>query len=514
MALNALLPPDAPENPNANLLPSFELSKDKRIVIVGGGPAGIHMSAILAAAGYKHVTLLEAENEVGGKSLTIFDPSEPDVPQEMGTCYLTPMYTLFRKVMNYYDPENGEIEFSGDREVFGVVVPDEEKRKYTEGMSYGDWVNAVAERICCPSWLWCCPDSCCCITVNAAFLKYLKLHNDIFGYYSYGMPPKPKDWSKINMTASEFLKQNGIEVLEPIFIYSQQVQGYGLLDSIPAFYLLWWNHPDVVRETLKSIFGLAPDVPGLGILKKGFQSVWKHIKEKHSSEVNYITGARVTEIKRLPTVEVKYIREGREYMVQGDIFINAVSLYQFRHLIKDLDPEEEAIFSKLTQSTITTTLYKGKAVPHEHSVEIWFGRMGYLTPSGVGQFYCHRNSRLATDSPQVAPDGRELRVAYQYMTRPKEVGDEEKLAVALKEGLKTYAGEPEVEIVLQKVWTYMPRFQGNGLVEECPWKILSLQGQRNTFYIGSSVCFESALDQVTYNIMLGRKITGITAGKA
>jgi len=100
------------------------------------------------------------------------------------------------------------------------------------------------------------------------------------------------------------------------------------------------------------------------------------------------------------------------------------------------------------------------------------------------------------------------------MTRPKEVGDEEKLAVALKEGLKTYAGEPEVEIVLQKVWTYMPRFQGNGLVEECPWKILSLQGQRNTFYIGSSVCFESALDQVTYNIMLGRKITGITAGKA
>lgn len=49
MALNALLPPDAPENPNASLLPSFELSKDKRIVIVGGGPAGIHMSAILAA---------------------------------------------------------------------------------------------------------------------------------------------------------------------------------------------------------------------------------------------------------------------------------------------------------------------------------------------------------------------------------------------------------------------------------------------------------------------------------
>jgi len=488
------------------LLPSLEISKEKRIVIVGGGPAGVHMSAILAAKGYKEVTLLEAEPEVGGKSLTIFDPSQPDVPQEMGTCYMTPMYTLLREVLKYYDPDNVELEFSGDREVFGTVVPDEEKRKYTEGMSYDDWVNAQAERITCPSSFWCCPDSCSAIPVNLAFAKYLALHFEIFGSYTYGLPPKPKDWSKINMTAAEFLKQNGLEVLEPIFIYSQQVQGYGLLESIPAFYLLWWNHPDISKAALKSVFGLAPDVPSLSILKFGFQSLWKHMAEKHSSEVKYITGARVTQIKRCPSVEVKYIREGREEVLKADIFINAVSLYQFRHLIKDLDPEEEAIFSKMTESTITTTLYKGKTVPHEHSVELWFGRMGHLTPSGVGQFYCHRNSRLAS-RPDVPSDGTELRVAYQYMTRPYEKGDDEQLASALKEGLKSYAGEPEVDIILQKVWTYMPRFQSDGLVDECPWKILGLQGQRNTIYIGSSVCFESALDQVAYNIMLARKIT-------
>ena len=77
--------------------------QEKRIVIVGGGPAGVHMSACLAAKGYKNVTLLEAEPEVGGKSLTMYDPSQPQVPHELGTCYMSPGYTLIRKLLEEYD---------------------------------------------------------------------------------------------------------------------------------------------------------------------------------------------------------------------------------------------------------------------------------------------------------------------------------------------------------------------------------------------------------------------------
>ena len=77
--------------------------------------------------------------------------------------------------------------------------------------------------------------------------------------------------------------------------------------------------------------------------------------------------------------------------------LNLLNCVRFRHLIKDLDPEEEAIFSKLTESTLTTTLYKGKTTEHEHTVEFWFGKMGQNS-SGVGQFYGHRNSRMAVRS--------------------------------------------------------------------------------------------------------------------
>lgn len=200
MALKPLksLFPQIDPNPNANLLPeSLKLSGfEQRIIIVGGGPSGMHMSACLAAKGYTKVTLLEAEPEIGGKSMTVYDDAQPSVPQEMGTCYLNAQYKLVRSLLEEYDPENTEEEFANEkngRMVFGVVIADEDKRKYTEGLDYSDWVNEETEKVSCPSCCWCLPDSLQGIPIFVAFAKYLKIHVEIFGRYSYGMPPKPKE---------------------------------------------------------------------------------------------------------------------------------------------------------------------------------------------------------------------------------------------------------------------------------------------------------------------------------
>ena len=50
----------------------------------------------------------------------------------------------------------------------------------------------------------------------------------------------------------------------------------------------------------------------VSLLKNGYQSLWKKMVERHSKEVNYITGAQVTGVKRTPTVEVKYMHEGSD----------------------------------------------------------------------------------------------------------------------------------------------------------------------------------------------------------
>lgn len=44
-----------------------------------------------------------------------------------------------------YDPENTEEEFANEkngRMAFGVVIADEDKRKYTEGLDYSDWATS------------------------------------------------------------------------------------------------------------------------------------------------------------------------------------------------------------------------------------------------------------------------------------------------------------------------------------------------------------------------------------
>lgn len=82
----------------------------------------------------------------------------------------------------------------------------------------------------------------------------------------------------------------------------------------------------------------------------------------HKDEVKYVTGATVTSIKRTPTVEVKYTHEGVEKQLEADVFISAIDLYRFRHLT-DLDPEE-AVFSKLTESVLTTTSHVVQGEDH------------------------------------------------------------------------------------------------------------------------------------------------------
>lgn len=66
-------------HPNASGVGLFQrsarpaLSKSDRIAIIGGGPAGVHMAALLCKCGYADVTILEAAKEVGGKSETLVD---------------------------------------------------------------------------------------------------------------------------------------------------------------------------------------------------------------------------------------------------------------------------------------------------------------------------------------------------------------------------------------------------------------------------------------------------------
>ncbi|KAJ3321623.1 hypothetical protein HDV06_004038 [Boothiomyces sp. JEL0866] len=138
-------------------------------------------------------------------------------------------------------------------------------------------------------------------------------------------------------------------------------------------------------------------------------------------------------------------------------------------------------------------------------------------PNGIqGRLYGQRNSKLAlygtfnNVTNLWNASGRQRRVSYQYFGRPLEKNDSTTMLTLLKSDLVVET-DLNASIILQKPHRYFPRFDTAGILAGKPWSILDIQGKSKTFWIGSSVCFESVLDVMTYNTNLFFSIATYTS---
>ncbi|KAJ3307518.1 hypothetical protein HDU76_004599 [Blyttiomyces sp. JEL0837] len=476
----------------------IHIAKDARIVIVGGGPAGVHMAASLANQSFTNIHVLESESFVGGKSFTVQDPDHQTL-HEMGTCYMHQLYfPVFKPLLAAYDP---------DQSLINVDLTLRPNSYFEMGLASGfadhDPVNGK----------------------DAAALFNEQAMNDT-------MVPK---WLQndvvaqgvilaavINMSALDYLKKNGLMALEGTFRWYQQAQGYGVLEDIPAFYMLWWLHPGLMVYPIKD---LITKEPGVVMLSKGFQSLWTNMINRHVSQnqVKLTLNANVTAVYRpneSTPGNVTYVDNvtGLETTLQADYIIMAVDLNRFLPLVKDVSVQETSLFTKFNSSVLATTLFESDPAPIERPNAQWFYRMRPDEQRDgknvVGRVYMQRNSKnnMVTKANIELLNGvqtygnltgRQRRVSYQFIGGTNTVDPE-----VLKQTLLNDVGalESNVDVILQKPWPYFTRFDAKEIEEGLPWEILKVQGQRNTLWIGSSVCFESVLDVVTYNLNLLKRI--------
>ncbi|KAF0774630.1 hypothetical protein DYB28_012141 [Aphanomyces astaci] len=473
----------------------INMRRHERIVIVGGGPAGVHYATLLVKKGFTNITILEQSTEVGGKSKTVVDPL--GIPHELGTCYATSLYQPVFDLLKEYDPTNTLVPFvpfiKGHTYVNRDAMPIMDYKAYVAQLVHR-LMGPVKERELVRE-------------IERAFVSYSSIHTSIFGVYAYGLPPQPSDWSRIDMSGLEFLRQNKLLALEGFFRFVFQQQGYGTLDTAPAFYMLWWIHPDLLRKRKEAD---AKRQPWAFMLSKGYQSLWKAMVAKYQRQIDVQLDTKVVQIARtLSPIYVTVRRSNVLDIVRADHLVMATDLSHMVTLPSDLLANDISLTKDLTSSSFVVSLFESDARKDESVSQWWPNRgVGELE----GRLQLTRNSRLSLYNPLPAhgsqsdpaptnwgvnATGRQTRVAYQFYNQrypysPTAVKTQ--LLADLESASFTNA-------VVQKqiIHNYFPRYNLTQLQQGLPWKIWDSQGSIRTTWIGSSVSFESVLDVVVYN---------------
>jgi thioredoxin reductase len=511
------------------------LTKDSTVAIIGAGPAGVHMASLLKKAGVANVKLLEKTARLGGKSYTVM---KDGVPHEMGTCYLHNMYGTIRDLLKEYEIETTEEAFGLDANS-AEIVPEGDRAVFSErvyaamgipkqnwgGRKFGlqQWIGAYTVFKYGSKYGVKLDAAGATKAVGAAILKYVKTHHQLVGDLKRGvmpeMPTSPVAKAAIEgKTFGEFLENHGMEVLIGYLELAQSAQGYGLLFEVPALYGLWWIHPEILLNTISN-----KPKPSLTMLKKGYHQIWKTIADKHQLDIVYeATVKEVTRNGAKPDkpVTVKYaVKNGDEVTEKTEKFDWLVLAAPHRYVptyVKDTTEVEREIFAAVHAYTLTTTLYESSPVPN-FTDENTKATIAYsddnLNLNRDGHWYCDRYSKPCIQGLASADwSGKQARVSYQFNTKDIHEGEDKRPPFARNEDLiKTLkediaiSGVTDVEIIDQFPWSYFPHFGNEALAKGLPWKLLGMQGNLNTWYIGSSACFESVHDVTTYNhIVLDR----------
>ena len=349
-------------------------------------------------------------------------------------------------------------------------------------------------------------------TIGLAVRNYITAHRRLFSSYKGTLMPRPSlsVLQQTNMTFLQFLKLHDAEVLRPMFTCTVTMMGYGHLDEIPAFYVLMWMTPKVVSAFM------TPTPPGekpqqVKMLSKGFQFLWQEIARQENIDVKL--NRNVNAIYRIGrSVYVRYEKNRCEYFTQKFDFLILSPDMSLLKTILNLQREERKLFSRIGHDYFSVSLVDHAFSPQRGDTPIdrFFFNILSKNESTV---YVQRDSFATLNyivgenyTGEPFPDGKDgnmypTSVVYQFSRDNPKYDDI--IDINLRDHFQNILKVGDNFNVIEKItWLYFPKYSADALTRGVLWDIVDLQGKYNTWYIGSSVSFESVNSVVDYNLML------------
>ncbi len=433
-------------------------AKDDRTGIIGAGPAGIYMAHLLSERGFRNIELLERRDRFGGMTHTVHADG---VPHEMGTCYLHPGYHKvleLLKLLKMQAPVRPAA--SVGRNIFGDGGV-QDMARWILGTSGFPALRSATDFV-------------------VSIQRYNVLHRTLMKNYQAGQVPVCSGSLELRQPFAKLLRAHGLEELLPLFLFAMSIQGYGDLETTPAYYGMLWLTPEFTTAAMRA--AVDAKRPLMMMLPQSWGEVWRRLVARHDLEISL--GAEVTGIERdsASGIRVTGQQGSRSFERNFEHLIVAAPLHTILPTLAEPNEEESLVFSALRPAQMSTLLFKAEQSPEGGSVMYWPGSYCRDAP---GQVYCIRDSARALSRDGGAPTF----VSHQYAAEP--LSDKQLLARAQSD-LDAY-GFKGVQILRQSVWFDAPRFSAAGLQVRMPQRLDDLQGHRQTWFVGGA-CFESVHD--------------------
>ena len=419
----------------------MKYNENTKIAIIGAGASGLTAGWELTKKGYKNITIFERENQVGGKTFT---HQYKDKNLELGSM----MFSRFDRTAKMAREFNVPFE---SFETKGFYCSE---GKFVSPFAYAQKTHSL------PSIL------------KALFkIKRIIIKNRLsgIGYYENIDP-------ELFQNFSAYCKLKNLEPAATIFEPAVSGLGYGYFEETPAVYAL-----KIISSFLN--FSLLVSLLFNGNTTCYFPGGWTALWKKVASKLNVKCDARISEISR-ENNQIKIIEDDKTYFF--DKLIVTTPLNKLETFL-DIQQEEKELFKKIQYNRMISTLVEFSEPVQRSSFfadNTRSSRAGHVL--GVENYYPETNFGVL------------------FQTAPFGTSQDEINSMIQQDILKELGCEVN-KIILQKEWDYFYYVKTQDLQGGFYKKIYSMQGEKNTFYLGSIFNYETVAHCEEYAINLVNK---------